>query len=435
LILRLGIGSLTDLITERVEIFEPIAAKKNIAIDWDYGNVEKSWFDPNRVTQIIDNLISNAIKFTKDGHILVMVQGSDSDEVQISVTDTGVGIPQNKLEAIFVSFTQADSSTTRNYGGTGLGLTISKRLVEMMNGRIWVESEEGAGSTFSFTANLPVNKSATRTDLPLAGFLKDKNVFVIDSNQHIRTKICNMLHAFGAECDGSEEFTAWDDSRFQYVFLDHKILFKCNDEELKKIRQSNQSDTGPLIIAMLDSVSLHQQINRIKELELDAYLTKPIKRSELLHVFSSKVEMPAADVGGDDQQEPGLDETLGEEKRILLVEDNEDNRLLVRTYLKKLPYIIDEAENGKIAVDLYRNNNYNLIIMDVQMPVMDGHEATRVIRVLEAESGRPVTPIIALTAHAIKEEIDKCLTAGCDTHVGKPIKKSTLISIIEDFIT
>ncbi len=428
---------LLDVVEESVEIYAIKAAENNIELISDFdpkSNMQRTG-DPARLRQIILNLISNAIKFTKDGNILVMVQGSDSDEVQISVTDTGVGIPHDKLEAIFASFTQADSSTTRNYGGTGLGLTISKRLVEMMNGRIWVESEEGAGSTFSFTANLPVNTSATRSDLPLAGFLKDKNVFVIDSNQHIRTKVCNMLHAFGAECDGSEEFTAWDDTRFQYVFLDHKILFKCNDEELNKIRQSNQSDSGPLIIAMLDSVSLHQQINRIKELDLHAYLTKPIKRSELLHVFSSKADMPAADVGGDEQHDPELDETPGEEKRILLVEDNEDNRLLVKTYLKKLPYIIDEAENGKIAVDLYRNNNYNLIIMDVQMPVMDGHEATRVIRVLEAESGRPVTPIIALTAHAIKEEIDKCLTAGCDTHVGKPIKKSTLIGIIEDFIT
>jgi CheY-like chemotaxis protein/anti-sigma regulatory factor (Ser/Thr protein kinase) len=391
--------------------------------------------DPARLRQIILNLISNAIKFTKDGHILVMVQGSDSDEVKISVTDTGLGIPEEKLEAIFASFTQADSSTTREFGGTGLGLTISKRLVEMMNGRIWVESEVGTGSTFSFTANLPVNTSATRSDLPIAGFLKDKNVFVMDSNQHIRTKVCNILHAFGAECVESEEFTEWDDSRFKYVFLDHKILFKCNDEELTKIRQSSQSDTGPVIIAMLDSVSLHQQINRINQLELDAYLTKPIKQSELLHVFSKKDKQIEESHPDKEQMESETDEASVEEKRILLVEDNEDNRLLVKTYLKKLPYIIDEAENGKIAVDLYRNNTYNLIIMDVQMPVMDGHEATRIIRVLEAESGRPQTPIIALTAHAIKEEIDKCLTAGCDTHVGKPIKKSTLLSIIEDFIT
>ena len=186
---------------------------------------------------------------------------------------------------------------------------------------------------------------------------------------------------------------------------------------------------------MLDSVSLHQQINRINKLELDGYLTKPIKQSELLHVFSSKDEQVGERVTSNEQLETEEDETSVEKKRILLVEENEDNRLLVKTYLKKLPYIIDEAENGKIAVDLYRQNTYNLILMDVQMPVMDGHEATRAMRVLEAESGRSTTPIIALTAHAIKEEIDKCLAAGCDTHVGKPIKKSTLLSVIEDFVT
>ncbi len=428
---------LLDVIEESVEIYAIKSAENHVELISDFepkSNMQRTG-DPARLRQIILNLISNAIKFTKDGHILLMVRATDPDEVQISVTDTGIGIPEDKLEAIFASFTQADSSTTRKFGGTGLGLTISKRLVEMMNGRIWVESEEGVGSVFSFTVNLPVNNSATKSDLPLEGFLKDKNVLVMDSNQHNRAKICNLLNAFGAQCVESEEFTAWDESKFQYVFLDHKILFKCNDEETEKIRQSSQADSGPVIIAMLDSVSLHQQINRINKLELDGYLTKPIKQSELLHVFSNKDEMPEAHVSGDEQHESKLDETPVEEKRILLVEDNEDNRLLVKAFLKNLPYIIDEAENGKIAVDMYRNNTYDLIIMDVQMPIMDGHEATRVIRVLEAESGRPQTPIIALTAHAIKEEIDKCLAAGCDTHVGKPIKKSTLIGIIEDFIT
>ncbi|RKZ46825.1 MAG: hybrid sensor histidine kinase/response regulator, partial [Gammaproteobacteria bacterium] len=391
--------------------------------------------DPARLRQIILNLISNAIKFTKEGHILLMVRATDAEEVQISVTDTGIGIPEDKQQAIFASFTQADSSTTRKFGGTGLGLTISKRLVEMMNGSIRVESEEGVGSTFSFTVKLPVNESATRDNLPMPGFLKDKNILVLDSNQHNRTKICNLLSSFGAECVESEEFNMWDESRYQYVFMDHKILFACDDGETEQIRQSSQSDSGPVIIAMLDPVTFHQQIQRINELGLSGYFSKPIKQSELLHVFSSKDQQKEESQLSKDQIDAETDETSVEEKHILLVEDNEDNRLLVRTYLKKSPYIIDEAENGKIAVDMYRNNSYNLILMDVQMPVMDGHEATRVIRVLEVENGRPTTPIIALTAHAIKEEIDKCLAAGCDTHVGKPIKKATLIGIIEDYAT
>ncbi len=428
---------LLDVIEESVEIYSIRAAENRVELISNFdpkSDMQRSG-DPARLRQIILNLISNAIKFTKEGHILVMVQGTNSDEVQISVSDTGVGIPEEKQQAIFASFTQADSSTTREYGGTGLGLTISKRLVEMMNGRIWVESEEGVGSTFSFTVKLPVNHSATVSDLPLKGFLKDKNVLVMDSSHHNRTKICNILHAFGAEAAESEGFISWDESEYQYVLLDHKILFNCDDGEIEHIRQSSQSDTDPVIIVMLDPVSLHQQIKRINELELDGYLTKPVKQSELLHIFSDKGDISGARDITNEEHESKPEEISAEEKRILLVEDNEDNRLLVRTYLKKFPYIIDEAENGKIGVDMYRENTYNLILMDVQMPVMDGHEATRVIRVLEAESGRPQTPIIALTAHAIKEQIDKCLAAGCDTHVGKPIKKSTLISIIEEFVT
>jgi two-component system sensor histidine kinase/response regulator len=429
--------NLLDVIEESAEIYAIKAAENHVELISDFepkSNMLRTG-DPARLRQIILNLISNAIKFTKEGHILLMVQASDAEEVQISVTDTGIGIPENKQQAIFASFTQADSSTTRKFGGTGLGLTISKRLVEMMNGSIRVESEEGVGSTFSFTVKLPVHDSATRDNLPMPGFLKEKNMLVLDRNQHNRTKICNMLSAFGAECVESEEFKMWDESRYQYVFLDHKILFSCDDGETEQIKQSSQSDSGPVIIAMLDPVTLHQQTQKINELGLGGYFSKPIKQSEVLHVFSSKGQQKEESDLAKEKIDSGTDETSVIEKHILLVEDNEDNRLLVRTYLKNSPYIIDEAENGKIAVEMFRNNSYSLILMDVQMPVMDGHEATRVIRVMEVENGRSTTPIIALTAHAIKEEIDKCLAAGCDTHVGKPIKKSTLIGIIEDYVT
>ena len=436
---------LFDVIEESVEIYAIKAAERNVELisRIDPKLDTKRMGDPVRLKQIILNLISNAIKFTEKGHIVVWAHESDSNELMISVTDTGVGIPKEKQEAIFASFTQADSSTTRKYGGTVLGLTISRQLVGMMGGRIWVESEEGEGSTFSFTVNLAWNKSATRDELYPAEYLKDKKVLVLDRNQHNRVKIINILDAFGAECAEFEELLSWDQlsnsiggkPKFQYIFLDNKTLRKSSAAEIKAFRQSSQSDSGPVIIAMLGPVSLHQKINNVNELELDGYLVKPIKRSELLHVFSSKDEQVGERVTNIEQIETEEDETPVEKKRILLVEDNEDNRLLVKTYLKKLPYIIDEAENGEIAVDLYRLNTYNLILMDVQMPVMDGHEATRAMRVLEAESGRPTTPIIALTAHAIKEEIDKCLAAGCDTHVGKPIKKSTLLSVIEDFVT
>lgn len=433
---------LLDVLEESVEIYAIKAAENNVELisSVDPRSDTKRIGDPARLRQIILNLISNAIKFTDNGHILVMVQDSNTDKVQISVTDTGIGIPEEKLQAIFASFTQADSSTTRKYGGTGLGLTISKRLVEMMDGRIWVESEEGVGSTFSISMNLPVNKSATKSDLPISGFLEDKTILILDGNQHNRIKISMVLSAFGAKCTESEECLPLEDlynsssgkSKYEYIFLDYKIL---REDCVEKITALKDTDSNTKIIAMLEPVSLHQQINKINDLNLDSYLTKPIKQSELLHIFSTKAEKKEESHVATEHINSEIDESAVEEKRILLVEDNEDNRMLVRTYLKKLPYIIDEAENGKIAVDMYRENTYNLILMDVQMPIMDGHEATRTIRVLEADGGRPVTPIIALTAHAIKEEIDKCMDAGCDTHVGKPIKKATLLGVIEDNAT
>ncbi len=432
---------LLDVIEESVEIYAIKAAERKVELisridpDLDVKRVG----DPARLRQIILNLISNAIKFTENGYILVKVHGSDSNEILISVSDTGVGIPKEKQEAIFASFTQADSSTSRKYGGTGLGLTISKRLVSMMGGRIGVESEVGKGSTFSFNVNLPINKSISREGLHVEPDLKGKTVLVLESNKHNRIKIYNILTTFGAECETSEdlslgEYSAIDDigaKKYQYIIMNFKTLRNCSHDEIKAFKNSNPDR---VLIAMLGPVSLQQKINKVNELGLDGYLTKPIKQSELLDIFSSKEP-----VTGESKQASGVsdtrdEETIVKEKRILLVEDNEDNRLLVKTYLKKLPYIIDEAVNGEVAVDLYRNNTYNLVLMDVQMPIMDGHEATRAMRVLEAESGRPLTPIIALTAHAIKEEIDKCMAAGCDTHVGKPIKKSTLISVIDEFI-
>jgi signal transduction histidine kinase len=295
---------LGELIKGAADIHALRAAEKGVALltHIEPDVVRYRTGDPLRLRQVILNLVGNALKFTERGEISVRlgrVDGGDSEEIRFAVADTGIGIPADKLEAIFASFTQVDSSTTRKYGGTGLGLTISKRLVEMMGGRIWVESVLGRGSTFYFTVRLPVApQPAARQPVPRE-----------------RTAIA------GAQI-----------------------------------------------------------------------------------------------------------------KRILLVEDTPDNRLLVTAYLRKLPLVIDEADNGEVAVELIRRNNYDLVLMDVQMPVMDGHEATRRIRAFEAEQQRRPVAIIALTAHAIKEEIDKCMAAGCDAHLSKPIKKSVLIEALNKYL-
>ena len=266
--------------------------------------------DPSRVKQILFNLIGNAIKFTKKGDIVIRVENDpDSKEpgiLRFSVSDTGIGIPKEKCEQIFEKFKQVDSSTTRKFGGTGLGLAISKQLIELMGGRIRVESEVNKGSTFYFTAKFGLQKELKRTD--------------------------------------------------------DTLETKSKDAE-------------------------------------------------------AKLEAPAAS-----EDLPSLN--------ILLVEDTKDNRMLIKVFLKKTPFKLDMAENGQVAVDKFKSNKYDIVLMDMQMPVMDGYEATRIIRKWEREGELNRTPIVALTAHALKEDKQKSLDAGCDGHITKPIKKKKLIETI-----
>ena len=273
--------------------------------------------DPTRLRKILVNVLGNAIKFTQRGRVVLRVEHEpDSEEpgwLRFAVSDTGIGIPKEKHGAIFERFTQADGSFTRQYGGNGLGLAISKQLVDLMSGRIWVESEVGTGSTFYFTVR------------------------------------------FGLSADASAP-----DSRVPFTSRNHRVF--CDD-------------TATAVGALQDTPTL----------------------------------------------------------RILLVEDSADNCALIRAYLKHLPYRIDIAENGEIAVGKFTLNAYDLVLMDIQMPVMDGYAATMAIRQWEHEQKRPATPIIALTAHALPEDVTRSLKAGCTVHITKPVRKATLLSTISDY--
>lgn len=268
--------------------------------------------DPLRMRQVLINLVGNGLKFTAKGGIKISATcekpsvRSEGCRLSFSVSDTGVGIPSDKLEVIFEDFTQADSSTTRTFGGTGLGLTISRKLVEIMGGKIWVESKIGEGSTFSFNLNMKV----------------------------------------GAEKG--------------------KVM-------RKKEKEKEKVDTAPV------------------------------------HIFAREINM-------------------------LLVDDSEDNRILVKTFLKKMPINIDIAENGEIAVEKFMSKKYDILLMDMQMPIMDGYTATTEIRKWEKERRMDETPIIAFTAHALKEEVDKCLEAGCNDHIAKPVKKKAILDIISQLL-
>ncbi len=397
--------------------------------------------DPSRLRQIILNLIGNAIKFTESGEIVVHVSGMAGGEERVrllfSVSDTGIGIPEEKLESIFGSFTQVDSSTTRKYGGTGLGLTISKRVVEMMGGRIWVESVEAKGSTFKFEIEFKRGDSTPR-ELPSQTVdIKGLAVLIVDDSETNRLILREALQAQGAvvtECgsggDAVAAYTARADRNdpFDLILCDAQMPGMDGFEVIDTIvKQGGSVKT----LMMLTSSNLSDDLERANQIGLGGYLVKPVKRAELMRAIEGVLEIAAkTEVAADraDAAKPG------EQRALLLVEDNSDNRLLIKAYLKREPYDVDEAENGAEALEMFKNKPYDLVLMDVQMPIMDGHTATREIRAYEAAQGIAKVPVIALTAHAIKEEMDKSIEAGCSAHLTKPIKKQTLLTALAEHL-
>jgi two-component system sensor histidine kinase/response regulator len=435
--------------------------KKNLELVW--------WIEPGvetlllgdevRLGQILTNLIGNAIKFTEKGELFVEirrheVQGQtiseDADsgqkvenvrtvELLFSVTDTGIGIPPDKREFIFDRFTQADSSTTRKYGGTGLGLTISRRLTELMGGRIWVESEVGQGSSFYFTARFEAQSDKKYVQTPEADITNVKTL-IIDDNATNRMVLSEMVSKWGAlvteKEDGKQglaEMRRANDAGDPYGL----VLLDCRMPDMDGFQVAEYVKEDPVlsgsVIMMLTSDDRKLAKERAKELGIADYLLKPIKWSDLKEAVMSvlnRKDSVAAE--GPRITKPDVQEELTP-SHILLVEDNEQNRMLIQTFLKKTPYTLDTAENGKIAVEKFKADQYNLVLMDIEMQVMDGYTATTKIRKWEAENQVKPTPIIALTAHALVKHRQKSLDAGCSDHLSKPIKKADLLKAIEKY--
>ncbi|OGT65273.1 MAG: hypothetical protein A2993_03380 [Gammaproteobacteria bacterium RIFCSPLOWO2_01_FULL_47_190] len=432
--------SVLNITEESVEIYALKASEKEVELMCHVSpdiNPDRMG-DPTRLRQILLNLISNALKFTEKGEIIVNVDmqknSDDPDNLLFTVRDTGIGIPKEKQDAIFESFTQADSSTTRRYGGTGLGLTISRSLVELMGGHIWVESELGKGSTFSFILHLPVNQNVTSGSMKDYPVIRDKRILLVSGNTSIRAIIGEILEAKGAVVSGV------NDAGQSRTFIENAVNKKMHfdmiivDSDLPDIPGFQLVNDLKLhghdmyYVMMVNSADLNEYVNRNREFGIDTYLVKPVKQHELLEVvhnsFLNRQEHVKIKQHVADRPEPGKG------KNILLVDDNHDNRMLFKAYLKKTAFEIDEAENGQMAVEMFQQKKYDLVFMDVQMPVMDGHTATRRIRDWEAENNQPATTIIALTAHASREEIDKCMDAGCNSHLSKPVRKTTLLETL-----
>ncbi|MGH8520480.1 MAG: response regulator [Gammaproteobacteria bacterium] len=437
--------NLRTLIEEAADIYALRADEKDLELLCHIGADVPAQVkgDAARLRQILLNLIGNAIKFTHKGEVVVKVSSnpdiSDPYRLLFSVEDTGIGIPADNIGTIFDSFSQADSSTTRKYGGTGLGLTISKRLVELMGGWIRAESVEGKGSVLSFAISLgsaPEPRARIATD---ASFdLKDVRVLIIDDNSTNRLILREVLTVQGALVSeahgGAEGIQAFREA--SRMGQDYGVVITdCHMPEVdgfavvKALRIAGGSCKT---ILMVSSSQLSSDMSTASALGIGAYLIKPVKSVELIKAINVAM-LRTLDETQDRIVTTPLPEPRAENLPILLVEDTPDNRLLIKAYLRKTPYKIEEAENGSVALQKFKTHAYGLVLMDIQMPVMDGHQATRAMREWETEQGRDPTPIIALTAHAIKQEMDKSVAAGCTAHLIKPIKKETFLQIVQKY--
>jgi two-component system sensor histidine kinase/response regulator len=398
--------------------------------------------DPVRLRQVVLNLAGNAIKFTDQGEVVLRVEveegGPDCLNLHFTVTDTGIGIPKEKQKLIFEPFTQADTSTTRRYGGTGLGLSISMRLIEMMGGRIWLESEVGQGSTFHFTAQFGVVKNPgsrpTRAD---PAVLEGVRVLVVDDNATNRQILEKTLGYWRMQPTAVSTATAalslLHDSKAAGVPFG-LLVADCHMPDVDGFMLVEQIQKSPdlssLVTIMLTSGGQRGDGTRCKELGIAAYLIKPVLQADLLDALlqvlasSNRVDKPAQVVTRHSLREGRVP------LRILLAEDNLVNQKLASRLLENQGHLVVVAADGAQALDTLATQSFDLILMDAQMPVMDGFEATAAIRRLE-EKTRAHIPIIAMTAHAMVGDRQRCIEAGMDGYLAKPVHAHELFETIE----
>lgn len=397
--------------------------------------------DPDRLMQIVINLVGNAIKFTEQGEVVVKVESHDRDdgaiELYFSVRDTGIGIAAAARARIFDAFSQADTSTTRRYGGTGLGLSICKQIVDLMDGRIWLESEEDVGSIFHFTARFEA--AAQQQAEPPAddggASLRNRRVLVVDDNATNLELVGDLLASWQMRAtlraDGAaalEEFARAQAAGQAYalIVLDHQMPGVDGLTVAGKLRQRHGA--GVPLILMLPAGDSTDTAERCRQSGIAVYLRKPIRRADLLTAIKAALDGGSAAGVAAPAVTPALpaaDRSLN----ILLAEDHPVNQKLAMAVLAQGGHRIKLAENGRQAVEFYQKENFDLILMDVQMPEMDGEEATIAIRELERDTGRHVR-IVALTAHALVDDQQRLLRAGMDGYLSKPFRPAQLLAIV-----
>lgn len=439
--------NLRDVVEETVRTLAVKAHEKNLELMCNVRQDVPEFVvgDPTRLRQVLMNLVGNAIKFTSDGEVELSVESDiwsrDRLHAQFSVRDTGIGIPRDKQRLIFEAFAQADGSTTRRFGGTGLGLTISARLVQAMGGEIWVESAPGNGSCFHFTATLGVSsESRGIQNLAGAAAFAGMRVLVVDDNATNRRILMDTVSAWGMQptpaASASEALAELENGMarnepFRLMLTDVHMPDMDGFDLVKKLHQRFSSVQTAIV--MLTSGERGGDLARSRGLGVAAYLTKPVRRLELNRAIATAI---AGDVL-EDQRSPLAEatplepprETATGGLRILLVEDNLVNQRVARRILEKAGHRVHTAGNGKVALQILEQQAFDAVLMDVQMPEMDGFEATAHIRKKERLTGERV-PVIAMTAHAMEGDRERCLNAGMDNYITKPIASAALLEMV-----
>jgi CheY-like chemotaxis protein len=392
--------------------------------------------DEQRLSQVITNLLSNAIKFTPNGgNITLNVRRIDEQDrictIQVEVSDTGIGISEEQKAQLFNSFVQADSSISRKFGGTGLGLAISKRIVEMMNGRIWVESELGKGSTFAF--NFQAERGRGAKKMLHRGSLKlaELRALVVDDSEDLREYFLSMANKIGFHSDaaadaGSALRLLEEGRRYDIFFVDWRMPGMSGAELIRAIRDTVGSKGIVIVISAMEWAKIEEEA---KSSGANGFIPKPLFPSLVVDCINEYLSQPENPRAGKEAASPEELRLAG--KHVLLAEDIEINREIVLALLEPYGMIIHCAENGLEALREFEQHpyNYDIIFMDVHMPEMDGYEATRRIRSLGIRRSKEI-PIIAMTANVFAEDVEKCKAAGMNDHVGKPLDMEQVLGAL-----
>ena len=443
-----------------MDIFdEPIHRKGlELAVFVDQGVPKAVKGDSRRLRQVLTNLIGNAIKFTETGEIVIRIKTEESDsgktKLRFAVTDSGIGIKEEAQAQLFDAFTQADTSITRRYGGTGLGLAISRQLVEMMDGEIGIESEFNHGSTFWFTVNFEGLANGNNAQLPM-NTLNNVRMLIVEDNDTHRRILLNQVKSLGMNIveevsSGPKALeimkaAAGQGEPFELVITD------LNMPKMNGLELSESIKNDPVLrktkILMMPSIKDHEYINQAREIGVDSFLFKPVRQTKLqaklIEITGNgpdKLRSSEARSAEREQKKTvGVDENVnsgvadGLPKVILVAEDNPVNQKVILSQIAKLGFRADLVENGSQAIEAIGKNEYAMILMDCQMPVLDGLQATEQIRELEKNGERRI-PIIAVTANAIEGDREHCISVGMDDYISKPTKKNELNELIKKYM-